>query len=101
MAEQYPSQAQDRIIIRMPDGMRDKLSAIARANGRSMTAEVVHRLEQSFERDATSDAVPDFVTPEVVSAVLETRDMLAAFVKRVEGPGLLRLPLRKKGASNA
>lgn len=39
-----PSRTADRIIIRLPDGMREKLRSRAEANGRSMTAEVVATL---------------------------------------------------------
>jgi predicted DNA-binding protein len=39
----------DRIIVRLPDGMRDRLAAIAEANGRSMTAEVVAAIEQHLQ----------------------------------------------------
>lgn len=46
----YPSQVQDRYIVRFPDGMRDRLAEAARANGRSMNAEIVARLEQTFAK---------------------------------------------------
>jgi predicted DNA-binding protein len=39
----------DRIIVRLPDGMRDRLAEFAEANGRSMTAEVVAAIEQHFK----------------------------------------------------
>lgn len=52
-------QTADKFIVRLPDGMRDRLSAAARSNGRSMTAELVHRLEASFAQDETA-GVPDF-----------------------------------------
>lgn len=39
----------DRIIVRLPDGMRDKIAALAETNGRSMTAEVVAALEQHLK----------------------------------------------------
>ena len=39
----------DRIIVRLPDGMRDKLAAVAEANGRSMTAEVVAVLARHLQ----------------------------------------------------
>jgi hypothetical protein len=42
----------DRIIVRLPDGMRDRLAAFAEANGRSMTAEVVTAIEEHL-RGAT------------------------------------------------
>ena len=43
-----PAQTDDKYVLRMPDGMRDRLKAEAEANGRSMNAEIVLRLEQSF-----------------------------------------------------
>jgi predicted DNA-binding protein len=36
----------DRIIVRLPDGMRDELAALAETNGRSMTSEVVAAIEK-------------------------------------------------------
>lgn len=48
----YPSQEADRFQVRMPEGLRDKLREAAAANGRSMNAEIVKRLEDTFEIDA-------------------------------------------------
>ena len=52
MAERkpYPSEQQDRLIIRFPDGMRDRIAALAKANGRSMNAEIISMIETSFRR---------------------------------------------------
>jgi predicted DNA-binding protein len=36
----------DRIIARLPDGLRDNLAALAQANGRSMTAEITEAIEK-------------------------------------------------------
>lgn len=47
-----PSEAQDKFIIRLPDGMREQLKAAAEANDRTMTSEVVARLRASFENEA-------------------------------------------------
>lgn len=44
-----PRQPQDKYILRMPDGMRDKLKAEAEHNKRSLNAEIVGRLELSLE----------------------------------------------------
>jgi len=44
-----PVQPQDKYILRLPDGMRDQIAVAAKANGRSMNAEMVARLKQSFE----------------------------------------------------
>ena len=39
----------DRIQLRLPEGMREKL--VESANGRSLNDEIIHRLTQSLERD--------------------------------------------------
>lgn len=49
MDEDYPSRHLDRIMVRLPDGMRDRLKEAANANNRSMNAEVVARLERTFD----------------------------------------------------
>tara|TARA_R100001230_G_C5688124_1_gene199030 strand:+ start:1362 stop:1721 length:360 start_codon:yes stop_codon:yes gene_type:complete len=49
MISTYPSDKQDKFMLRLPDGMRDKLKEAAMAAGRSMNAEIAHRLEASFD----------------------------------------------------
>jgi len=44
----YPSDAADKFIVRLPPGMRELISESAKANSRSMNAEVVARLNRSF-----------------------------------------------------
>lgn len=39
----------DKYIVRMPEGMRDRIAASAKLNNRTMNAEIVARLQQSFE----------------------------------------------------
>lgn len=48
MAQDTPSRDLDKVIVRLPDGMRDDLKLMAEANKRSMNAEIVARLEESF-----------------------------------------------------
>lgn len=43
-----PSPDRDKFIIRLPDGMRDQIKNAADANNRTMTAEIVARLRQTF-----------------------------------------------------
>ncbi|MFZ1725480.1 MAG: Arc family DNA-binding protein [Albidovulum sp.] len=50
-----PSEAQDKFIIRLPDGMRDQLKDAAEANDRTMTAEVVYRLRESFDKEVAKN----------------------------------------------
>ncbi|WP_334061368.1 Arc family DNA-binding protein [Limimaricola cinnabarinus] len=55
----YPSTVQDKFVLRLPDGMRERIKAEADKNGRSMNSEVVARLETSFAGDgADADRRP-------------------------------------------
>jgi hypothetical protein len=49
MAQDYPSQKLDQFLLRLPDGMRDQIAAAARSNNRTMTAEIVWRLQASLD----------------------------------------------------
>lgn len=53
----YPSDQADKVLVRMPDGMRDRLKEAAKANNRTMNAEIVARLESTFAAPTTSSAV--------------------------------------------
>lgn len=46
--ERFPSDTADRFQLRMPDGMRDRIKEAAAKSGRSMNAEIIHRLEHSL-----------------------------------------------------
>lgn len=48
----YPSDRQEQFMLRLPDGMRDRIKAAAEANNRSMNAEIVAALEDKFPDDA-------------------------------------------------
>jgi len=41
-----PLQPQDKYVVRLPDGLRDRIREAAAENGRSMNAEIVARLEK-------------------------------------------------------
>lgn len=47
----YPSDEADRFQVRMPPGLRSRIAAQAKANGRSMNSEIIARLEMSLEID--------------------------------------------------
>lgn len=51
MAGGKPGRGSDQFPLRFPDGMRDHLKAAAEANNRSMNAEIIARLEESFRED--------------------------------------------------
>ena len=46
------SRESDKFVLRMPDGMRDEIAERAKASGRSMNAEIVYRLQRTFEEYA-------------------------------------------------
>lgn len=51
-SERAPQLA-DKYVLRMPDGMRDKITKLAKANGRSMNAEIVLILQEAIEGRST------------------------------------------------
>ncbi|AYF00464.1 Arc family DNA-binding protein [Paracoccus yeei] len=44
----YPSDKQDQFMLRLPDGMRDRIKVAAERNNRSMNAEIVASLEEKY-----------------------------------------------------
>lgn len=60
---------QDKFVLRLPDGMRERLKAEAEANKRSMNAEIVARIEDSFEARQRMDAGIQGVT-ELLTTVI-------------------------------
>lgn len=65
MSDDYPSRSLDRIMVRLPDGMRDRLAAAARQNKRSVNAEVVARLESTFYAERNTRVI-DFGGPDII-----------------------------------
>lgn len=59
--EPFPSETQDRFIVRLPDGMRDRIKAAAERNGRSMNSEIVEALLRNYPEPATPEDVIDEV----------------------------------------
>lgn len=52
-----PSRTADKFVLRLPDGMRDRIAQIASANHRSMNSELVTRLTDSLNGVEPSTAV--------------------------------------------
>lgn len=48
MSDTPPSATQDKFIIRLPHGMRDRIKAAAEKNNRSMNAEIVDTLDEKY-----------------------------------------------------
>lgn len=76
--ERVPQLA-DKYVLRMPDGMRDKITEIARANGRSMNAEMVLMLQQAMDARSIGaapsldvDALAESIATRVAAKLRET-----------------------------
>ena len=72
----FNSRELDKFILRLPDGMRDLIAEEAKANNRSMNAEVVSRLQNSFEKGETGTGGG---RPDAVAQMLDKR------LKKLEG----------------
>ena len=66
----YPSETQDRFIVRLPDGMRDRIAEEAKSNSRSMNSEIIARLEASFD----AAPMPPGVSMALANALAEVAD---------------------------
>lgn len=42
------SREQDKFVVRLPEGLRPEIAAIARVNNRSMNGEIISRLQQTL-----------------------------------------------------
>ena len=49
------SRAQDKFVIRLPDGLRPEIATVAYRNQRSMNGEIIHRLERSLALELVLD----------------------------------------------
>ncbi|MNB61172.1 Arc-like DNA binding domain protein [compost metagenome] len=54
----YSSRTADKFVVRLPDGMRERIAEVARTHHRSMNSEIIARLERSMD-------LPDTETVEV------------------------------------
>jgi predicted DNA-binding protein len=77
--------------IRLPLGLKERLSAVARSNTRTMNAEIVSRLERSFV-DAQAGAVPE----DAIKAIRETREMVSELHQAFKSPSPTPNPFAKK-----
>ena len=84
MAEDYPSRELDQFLLRLPDGMRDRIAAAAKSNNRTMTAEIVSRLQVSLDADdviVLKRKKPDHTSVIDENAVLERLDNFQKFLE--------------------
>ena len=90
----YPSEKQDRLIVRFPDGMREKIGALARANGRSMNAEVIDRLQRTLVAEPGGDGADK--TEAGLKMLSEIHEMVSKLFQAKTQSTLSQLPPLKK-----
>lgn len=56
MDDDRPGRGSDQFPLRFPNGMREQLKIVAKANGRSLNTEILDRIEKSFS-DQNDDAI--------------------------------------------
>jgi Arc-like DNA binding dprotein len=88
MSSAFASRRLDKFVIRLPEGMRDKIDLAARANKRSMNAEIVQRLETSF---SSSDEPPPVVNKktaesDMILELMSFREEFAEFRETILVP---------------
>ena len=49
----YSSRTADKFVVRLPDGMRERIADVARNHHRSMNSEIIARLEQSLVQEGS------------------------------------------------
>lgn len=79
MANQPKVSEFDKMLIRLPPGMRERLTEVAKVAGRSVNAEVVARLEKSLEEDSDQEMMRQFIAEHE-----ERLEQLEKTVKRLD-----------------
>ena len=68
----------DRYMLRLPDGMRDRIKAAAAENNRSMNAEIVATLEEKYPAPLDTNLDWDWVTKRSADILIEMRSIVQA-----------------------
>ena len=71
----------DKFMLRLPDGMRDTLKEQAKANNRSLNAEIVARLEKSLGLPSSPSELPPIL--QIIEAS-EVRQRISTINSRIE-----------------
>lgn len=74
----------DKFMLRLPDGMRERLKDEAAKNGRSMNAEIVHHLEEALASAARRRLPGVPVGPAQMEAIVQAADTLSRLILAAE-----------------
>lgn len=73
MTDQYPSRDLDKVIIRLPDGLKERIRRVAEENGRSVNSELVTLLDRTYPADTTIDECVEEIAALIAKQPTETR----------------------------
>lgn len=79
--QQSESRDADKYVVRFPDGMRDRIAEVAKANNRSMNAEIIARLQESLDAPATA---PEHVELKLAQLLEENIGVRVLLAKQLE-----------------
>lgn len=94
------SRTADKFVVRLPDGMRQKIADVAKNYHRSMNSEIVSRLEQSLHTELLFGVSADDAE-ENSEETCENQDQIATDLNPVESAIIQRLrqlPVSKQKA---
>lgn len=97
MSLEPPVHSLEKFVLRLPDGMREKIGVAARANKRTMNAEIIQRLEASFTSTGEPLLVINKNTAEA-DIIWELRDSMQSLQAEV---AQLRASLMKAAGGGA
>ena len=89
------SRTADKFVVRLPDGMREKIAEISKENHRSMNSEIIDRLALSIERDEQGDLTVRSlaqVTRRCEELEQELAELKAALANETSKPALQQAP---------
>ena len=88
----------EKFIIRMPPGMRDRIKFVAKANHRSMNAEIIARLSSSLYQTYLIESSGNKVTPHEILTPDEREilDWYRSLPKRKKEAATSLLPILSK-----
>jgi hypothetical protein len=92
-----PGRHADQFNLRLPDGMRERIAESAKANSRSMNAEIVARLESTFQAPAPSGRTDPAAIDDLRAAARMFYE--AAEMARTQG-GRISLELKVEGVDD-
>lgn len=75
MVQDTLSRKLDQYIVRFPDGMRDELKIAAKANGRSLNAEIIHLIERGQASTNNQITPRDLFAVSVLNALISMGGM--------------------------